>query len=255
MKKAKHKERRRKRKKSWYFIWFVVLIFFGASLFTLLITLPIWQIEKIQIEGCRILPQEEARKYVKIPLGENIFLADFSRTDALLSSLPIVLKVKVRRKFPSTVVIDVTERKEMAVLVMGQESMLIDEEGVILNPPQRRDVLLEIPDISNLPVVEGLSSVWIGDDFKLKDGLGPDMAALLCELEHLIAPKHIKVNLERKDQIMLLLDDILKVKIGDAKNVREKIEVLQAMIKNAQGMLDHAEYIDVRFPKFPTLKF
>jgi len=255
MRRARHKERRRRHKKSWYFIWIVVLLFFGASLFTLLMTLPVWQIEKIQIRGCRILPQEEARKYVKIPLGENIFLADFSRTDVLLSSLPVVLKVRIRRSFPSTVVIDVTERKEMAVLVMGEDSMLIDEQGAILNPPQRKDLLLELPDISDLPVVEGLNSVWIGDDLRLKGGLGPDMAALLSELEHLIAPKHIRVNLERKEHIMLLLDDILNVKIGDAKNIREKIEVLQAMINDAQGTLDHAEYIDVRFPKFPVLKF
>ena len=255
MKRAKHKERRRKRKKSWYFIWFVVLIFFGFSLFILLMTLPIWQTEKIQIEGCRILPFDEVKKYIKIPLGENIFLADFSKTKILLSSLPIVQKVEIKRRLPSTVVVRIFERKEMAVLIISGNSMLIDSKGGILNPPERSDLHLILPDISDLPVIEGLSSDLIDQDYKLKGRLGPDIASLLYELQNLIAPRRIKVNLEREDHIMLLLDDILKVKIGDAQNIKEKIEVLQALIDNSQDLINRVKYIDVRFPRFPTLKF
>lgn len=254
MKRPKHKERRRRRKRSWYLIWFLIMAFFGASLLFLIGTLPIWQIESFRVKGLRILTLDEVKKHVKIPVGENIFLADISETRALLSDLPMVKEVRISRSLPSTLVVNITERKEIAVLLLKEDSMLIDEEGYIINPPERRDLLLELPDTTELPIIEGLAPDWVSPRHKLKNSLGLDIASLLFELKELIAPKRIKVNLSNKEGVMLLLDDYLKVKMGDPKKMKEKIGTLKAILSDIKDARSNLEYIDVRFPQFPAVK-
>jgi cell division protein FtsQ len=246
--------RRRRRKLSWYIIWYTILFFFLAAVFTTIISLPIWQITEVKVEGLRLLNSEEIARLAGVPLSENIFLTRFDDSRRRLLNAPLVKKVDFARALPGTVVIKVVERRETAVAVMGGQSVLMDEEGVILNPAITGEVHVQFPDISNLPVVNGIRPEWI-EQGRLSGETGGSVIELLKEFKHFISPTKLQVEVGDPEDINLLVDDTLRVRIGDSGNLNRKIEVFEAVFKENQDRKNDLLYIDVRYPDYPTVKF
>jgi cell division protein FtsQ len=246
--------RRRRRKLSWYIIWYTILFFFLAAVFTTIISLPIWQITEVKVEGLRLLNSEEIARLAGVPLSENIFLTRFDDSRRRLLNAPLVKKVDFARALPGTVVIKVVERRETAVAVMGGQSVLMDEEGVILNPAITGEVHVQFPDISNLPVVNGIRPEWI-EQGRLSGETGGSVIELLKEFKHFISPTKLQVEVSDPENINLMVDDTLRVKIGDSGNLNRKVSVFEAIFSKNRERKNDLLYIDVRYPDYPTVKF
>ncbi|MBI5700040.1 FtsQ-type POTRA domain-containing protein [Candidatus Saganbacteria bacterium] len=246
--------RKRRRKLSWYLFWYVILFFFLAAVITSIISLPLWQITEVKAEGVRLLNDSEIIRLAGVPLSENIFLTRFEAARRRLMMVPLMKKVDFVRSLPGTVVIKVTERRETAVAVMGGQSVLMDEEGVILNPAVTGEVHVEFPDISNLPVVNGIRPEWIKQG-RLSGEMGGSIIALLREFKHFISSARLQVEVGDVENINLMVDDTLKVKIGNSADLDRKIRVFQAIFNRNRDRKNDLEYIDVRLPDYPVAKF
>lgn len=247
-------KRRRRRRLSWYLFWYVILFFFLAAVFTIFISLPIWQITEVRTENLRLLNDSEVIRLAQVPLSDNIFLTRFDNSRRRLLTVPLVKKVDFIRRLPGTIVIKVAERKETAVAVMGGQSVLMDEEGVILNPAVTGEVHVEFPDISNLPVVNGIRPEWIKQG-RLSGEMGSSIIALLREFKHFISSARLQVEVGDVENINLMVDDTLKVKIGNPADLDRKIQVFQAIFNRNRERKNDLEYIDVRLPDYPVAKF
>ncbi|MFA4905163.1 MAG: cell division protein FtsQ/DivIB [Candidatus Margulisiibacteriota bacterium] len=248
------KRRKRRRKLSWYLFWYVVLFFFLAAVFTIIISLPIWQITEVRTENLRLLNDSEVLHLAQVPLSDNIFLTRFDNSRRRLLRLPLVKSVDFGRQLPGTVIIKVTERRETAVIVLGGQSVLVDEEGVILNPAASGEVHVEFPDISNLPVVNGIRPEWIVQG-RLSGETGGSVIALLREFKSFISPTKLQVEVKDPEDISLLVDDTLRVRIGDSGDLTRKVNVFEAIFRENRARKDDLLYIDVRYPDYPTVKF
>lgn len=246
--------RRRRRRVSWYLFWYVILFFFLAAVFTIIISLPIWQITEVKAENLRLLNDSEVLRLAAVPLSDNIFLTRFDNSRRRLLKVSLVKRVDFIRHLPGTVIVKVTERREAAVMVMGGQSVLIDEEGVILNPAITGEVHVEFPDISNLPVVNGVRPDWI-EQGKLGGEMGISVIALLREFKHLISPTKLQVEVGDVENINLMVDDTLRVKIGNSSDLNRKIKVFEAIFGRNRERKNDLEYIDVRLPDYPAVKF
>ncbi len=83
--------------------------------------------------------------------GTSSFLStNLTSRKTCLPSSPYVKAVKVRRSFPNTVVIEVTERKPAAKLVSGGLSYVIDEDAYLLD-------YTALGDEYRLPVINGVA--------------------------------------------------------------------------------------------------
>lgn len=248
------KRKKRRRKLSWYLFWYVILFFFLAAVFTAVISLPVWQIAEVKTEGLRLLEPSEIIRLAGVPLSENIFLTRFDNSRRRLLLVPLVKKVDFMRSLPGTVIIKVEERRETAVAVMGGQSVLMDEDGVILNPAITGEVHVDFPDISALPVVNGIRPEWIKQG-RLSGEVGGSIIALLKEFKHFISSTRLQVEVGDVANINLMVDDTLKVKIGDPQNLTRKIKVFEAIFNKNRERKNDLEYIDVRYPDYPAIKF
>jgi len=228
-----------KRKKSWYLIWTLVFLFFVASLASIIITLPVFKIVKIEVEGTRLISPEQILKAAAIPSGENLFLTRFSQAISRIRAISTVKEVKISRRLPDTVLIIIKERREAAVTVLDDRSVLVDEEGVILD-------VRELPDISGLPVLLGV---------KKAEDISGSVTKLLTEFKNYISPKKLEIDLTDSDDINLIFDDTLRVKFGDSNKLESKFNVFETIYDKIREKKDSIEYIDLRFPEFPAVKF
>jgi len=218
-------------------------------------TMPVFRIAKVEVEGTRLLSPDLILKMAAIPAGENIFLTRFGRAKKKLLNVSVIKDVKIFRRLPETVIISVKERKEAAMGVLDGQSVLFDDEGVILNPQSNEAMTIEFPDITNLPVISGIKSDWIDSGVRLKGEIGISASKLLSEFKNYIAPHRMEINLTDSDNIGLVFDDTLTVKFGSADNIDLKIKTFEAIYDKLKDKKDSIAYIDVKSPDFPAVKY
>lgn len=119
----------------------------------------IFLIKSVQVEGARFISEEEIRSLAKVDFMKNIFEIDGSAISARVKKHEFVDKVKVRRRLPSSLVIEVTEKKPLAVL-NSSELAAIDDCGNKL-PECGIQALHDYPVISSIDFSENPDSEFI----------------------------------------------------------------------------------------------
>ena len=90
-------------------------------------------IKDIKVEGMSYFTGSEVISMSGAEPGRNlIFNAGASEIEENLSSNPYFKSVKVKRKLPSTLIIQVEERPQIAAIVFGGSYVVIDDVGVVL---------------------------------------------------------------------------------------------------------------------------
>jgi cell division protein FtsQ len=121
-----------------------VLVCFGLS-FT-----SIFTVDSIEVEGNSYFTDEEIINMSHAVTGKNIFYdAGKGQIKKYLTKNPYIQKVSVRRRLPSTLVIKVKERKQMAAIVYGDEYLVIDNEGRLL---RRTDTMPKVTIVTGIKI-------------------------------------------------------------------------------------------------------
>ena len=90
-------------------------------------------IKDIEVEGNTYYTDSEIKRIAEAKTGNNIiFNAEIDRMEGNLEQNPFFKTIKIKRKLPNTLVIEVEERTQMAAIEFGDKYVVIDEEGVVL---------------------------------------------------------------------------------------------------------------------------
>jgi cell division protein FtsQ len=232
---------------------FRTIIISSISLFVLLqfwhlfISLPVFQLKQIIIEGNSILSEQRIKQTVKLPDRESLFLIDLTKPQKDLSNIVQVRRVSLKKKFPGTVIIKIMERKPWAYVQIKDNFWMIDDEGVALN-----DMSIKTIKEQDLPLLVGLASI-------------KDIPMTVSEIKSLLTPlkeslPQIKMKLDLTDlfAIKLSLTDKsrqLFIKIGPCQEQARKVVVIKALLKVIENKWSSVEYIDVRVPKNAVIKY
>ena len=251
---AKKKKRIRKKKplqiRFFTFLIFLAILIFGGIY---VIQLPIFEIREVVVNGCGMLAPEEIRALAGVPLSENLFFANLSRARSNLKKVTPIKKASFYRIPPATILINIEEREPMAAIIFPQRSIIIDEEGIVLN--RNPNLRLDITNVEELPVVTGMrqSDIW------QKDRIDNKAAQVVSDIINKLSPylelRSMQIELGNLSKINFLLDDLLKVKVGDANNISKKMGVFQTLLPEIAGKWDRVIYVDVRYPDYPVIKF
>lgn len=119
--------------------WRLVL---GGVLLLVLLAGPLWgpralrhlaffRVRKIEVNGLRYTPASEVLARLKVDTTRSVWdpLAPLA---ARVMEHPQVESATVSRKLPGTLVVDVTERRPVALVPIGAELRAVDERGVTL---------------------------------------------------------------------------------------------------------------------------
>jgi cell division protein FtsQ len=106
-------------------------------------------VREIKLEGCQKIEQETLLSLIKIEGMPNLFTIRLSELAKRLETHPWIDQVKMRKVFPNKILIQVEERKPIAILHL-EELYYIDTKGEIFSPVGEKDEY-------NYPFLTGLS--------------------------------------------------------------------------------------------------
>lgn len=121
------------------------------------VSTPYFAVENLQIKGLNNLGREDVLKQAGIVPGVNAFDLDPDAIRQRLESQPWIRRVRVERRLPDTLEINVEERVATAVLVDGASYVLLDSSGEpfkTLEPGDPVDRLLKLPLVTGLSRAE-----------------------------------------------------------------------------------------------------
>ena len=234
------------------FVAFVLLVLLGAGVYYFL-SLPIFRITDVSVGGTQMLVPEELKDLSGVPLSANLFLTSFARTRENLHKITAIKDFRLYRVPPGTVIINVTERKPLAILVFKNKSAVIDADGYILN--RNPGLTLNVPNMTELPVISGIGTGEYEGEERIDPQASQLIFEIITELSSLLGSRHLQLATGGFDKITFSLDDILLVKVGRNEDIKHKMDVFKALLPEIDGRWDSVVYVDVRYPENPVIRF
>jgi cell division protein FtsQ len=114
------------------------------------------RLERIDVAGVKRLTRDEVIGLAGVKPGDDLLSLRLRRIGEQLAKNPWVEKVRVRRYFPHSLVIEVSEREPVAVVNMGY-FYYMDKNGEIFKPLNEGDRL-------DYPVLTGITEEDLGRD-------------------------------------------------------------------------------------------
>lgn len=224
---------------------------------------PILQIDDVQVNGSTHLTDAEIEALVNVPAGATLLSVDAGSISRSLERDAWVETATVRRVFPHTLAIDITERDIAAVVEVltsdakAVQPWAIASDGVWLMPIPEKDS--ELGASISPQIYEDAESVLTitGVPFGLMPEIGSvctdenveNALSILNGLTTDLADAIVKVQATDAESTLLTLSNGIEIAFGKAEDIREKERVcLQIMEQNP----DKVAYINVRVVNKPT---
>lgn len=115
-----------------YLLGIIVLCFAGYQWYVYLLEDSSFQVNAVEVRGCRKIPEMTILSLAKIEGMPNLFRLSLKEISNRVEAHPWVERVSLRKIFPDKVLIHVEEREPMAILQL-EEPFYIDSKGVIFS--------------------------------------------------------------------------------------------------------------------------
>jgi len=199
------------------------------------------------VRGNEYISEEQIISIANIGIGENIFKVDLNTAKANLELISMIKEVQVDRSLPSSVVINVLERKPFALLPAREGFIKVDEEGIYLQEaragtpglPVLTGIEYELPNPGQAVQAERL-----GDALKVITGLPASVVASLSE-----------VHTAEDGQIILYALEGIQCRLGLAMEIPEKGAILEQLLQQLSKQKDKINYIDLSCAGQPVVLY
>lgn len=148
-------------------------------------------VENLTVKGRKNLSPESVTAILNIKRGDPLFIFNPDTMRQQIESLSWVKHVRIERRFPNTVHIEITEREPLALWQHNKEMAIIDDDGIVLTREhlgQYGELLQVIGKEANIQATQLIqhleltpeikkrvkSATWIGNrrwDLTLKNGI------------------------------------------------------------------------------------
>lgn len=248
---AVRSEQRRRRRRSLIVVIAVVVVVIAL---TGIAFSPLIGVRHIRTSGFSHLDRRHVEDLAEIVEGSALLRVDLAAAQRRIESDPWIANARVRRSYPTTILIDVTEERPLLVLRNGTDAALVSRTGRILEfrPRGRDDVdFRDVPGVTvpvveiRGPIVDGSST--IGEPTGRQVG-GPttEIMRVVRNLPGLVERRMTSVEADDPTSMRLMMDDGSTVLLGPAEDVSAKMAALGAVL---EGVDDRCiDRIDVRNP-------
>ncbi len=122
---------------------------------------PDYNLQHLEVSLDSLMSLEELKSMTGLHEGRNIFSIDISSLEKTLSALPEVKRAHVQRLLPNTIEILLERRVPIFRLASSEqepfllnESMVIDQEGMVMRPKKLPSSSIELPLLLGIPIKE-----------------------------------------------------------------------------------------------------
>ena len=186
--------------------------------------------------------------------GESlIWLRWVTGSDFILKKFPKIEKAEMDITFPATLTIRITEKEPWLAFLGETGSVVIAKDGTVLSDGSE-DVLL--PEKSNLLIIQGLPPSLFDHD-QLSDVVLAKLRTIVDKVRYHFPDAALQLDctgldfsseFEGLDDVVLLRDDTLPVRLGSLVDLEEKLVLLKKFFWYYSKEIDPQplEYIDLR---------
>jgi len=219
------------------FFWLCLLFFIILSgLFYLFIFSSVFQIKNITVLGTEKTSAEEIRIIISNN-AKNIFLADLEEIDRiLLEKYRQIGNVDIKRDIPNALLVQIEERKPVAVISKNEEYFFIDKEAVIFEKiPEKPLEMLIIKKGTEFLEKEQLNQI-----LKIDSILKNDLKIPIQEI-NIVSGR--KLNVETMEG--------WNIYFNSKKDLDWQLKELGILLKEKISLKnrENLEYVDLRFEK------
>ncbi len=190
-------------------------------------------IERVEVRGAARLDANQVRAWAAVPLGKPLWATDGDAIVARLDGRPWIRSATVTKRFPDTVIIEVTERVPTLVAETPRGRVLVDADGSVIGPTALGQ---------GFPVIVGASTAR-ADRLRIAARIvagfrAADVSA--ASLDSLV------IDVTSPDDPVVQLPGHLRVRIGRGE-FAEKWRRVQAIFDNAAARIPSPRVVDLRF--------
>ncbi|MCI8637423.1 MAG: FtsQ-type POTRA domain-containing protein [Clostridia bacterium] len=231
---SKEEEKRKKRNKKIKFVLEILLllaIIVGGIIFAMLS--PIFNIQEIQVNNNNQVSGDTIISLSELKIEENIFRFSTSKVVRKIKENAYIENVKIHRKIPNTVQIEIEEREHIYSADFLGKYAYLNKQGYILEIAEdsKQKLILQGITTPEEEVVEG-RRLNEGDLKKLEDVIKIMNAAKEYELDAKV--KSIDIT-DKNEYSIYIEEEKKKIHLGDNTNLSNKMLYSNAIIEKEKG--------------------
>ncbi|HAA90410.1 MAG: Polypeptide-transport protein FtsQ [Thermoanaerobacterales bacterium 50_218] len=238
--------RRKARKNLARLLRFAILAVFALMSFYYFSQSPFFALAQIKVEGNRTLSPQMIADLTGVQKGTNLFDIDLEQVERRLLSHPLIEKVIVRRDWPHTLLITVSEREPCALLLADNCFLVVDKNGFCLDKVDSLSSCMSFPIITGFHPVSTSPGKQVGSDsvflYVLDVLKNEAFQDFLSEL-----------NISDRENLIAYTRDGIPIFLGSAVDLPDKLNSALALIRNIDYR-QKIEYVDVRVLEAPAVK-
>lgn len=238
----KKKKRRRMISRIGIAVLVLLAIVFAPTIF--------FQVSKINVTGDTRYTSEQLIKSTGVKQGDNMFFLDTEQIAAdLKDEYPYLDTVKLRRKLPSTLQIEVNDRTAVLSIEQNGKYLILDMYGKVLE--KTKSAAKGTAKVTGVP----MKGLHVGDTVdKDKYGKAASVMKLLELTDQYGMKKHIKtIDVEKAYDVRVTYDKRYTILLGalEESNLEHKIQFLKAILKEPSlpesGVIDLTDEKEARY--------
>lgn len=236
----------------WFWLWIVLL----ALLLYLVLTRPEFKLKTVVITGTNFVEKPWVFQVLQPTAKTNlVFYPRFRMNHRLQKKIPPISRVKFHiNLLTRTLTVKVIERPSFASIISYPFNYIVDKEGIILNINQHQEVQSYAAP-STLPLITGISDEQLKHKVRLHPYYRYLLKGAIATLIDLFGKNGIKFNISDVRDIRVLTNDLIELKLGDTERMNDKLKSLRLIMADTLSNNEKVEYMDVRYPDYPVLRF
>lgn len=219
----------------------VLLTTLGVALILFLLS-PVFNITKIEVENNNKINMETYISLSQIQLGENTFKISKNKVIKNIKQDPYVEEVKVIRKLPDTIKLQVKERKARFAIEYASSYLYINSQGYILEIVEQNQDLPMIRSIKTPEEQLKVGNRLIEEDL---EKLGSVLKIIEAANGVSIGQYITYIDIADKHNYILRLEEKKKnIYLGDDSNLSNKMLYSKAIIEKEEGIEGNIQAAD-----------
>lgn len=215
--------KKRKKKKKFRKLIYIILIILGIAAVLVILSLTVlFKIDTITIKGNEIYSGSEISAVLPIEKEKNLFLADTDgAAQKLEENLPYIYNADITRKFPSTIIVNITETRTVySIKNKDKTYTLLDDNFKVLEigKADKPEGSIEIKKLALVSANPGMPAEFSDEQIK-KDLLKLASEIKALELENEITAIY---STDINNNYMIYEGRII-YKLGTTENLESKI--------------------------------
>lgn len=200
-------------------------------------------ITRITVSGAHRMSPGEVLAVVDGLHGASIVTADLEPWRQKLLGSPWIADAAMRRVFPGTVAVAVSEREPLGIGRLGGALYLIDRRGAIID--EFGPTYAEF----DLPIIDGLAAAPTAGATLVDDGRAALAGRLLTAFQQRpdLAKRISQIDVsDVRDAAVMLKDDSTLIRVGDERFV-ERVQAYLDLAPRLREQVPNMDYVDMRF--------